>query len=419
MIASKGVRQMTLGERISQIRKEHGLSQEAFGADLGVSRQAISKWEADASIPDVDKLILISQTYHVSVGFLLGTEEEKTAEDLSEAQLKIVKEIVKQYIDALPKTEAQSQKHSKPNIRRRRLTLALAGVAAIALLIWCVKLSQNGRDLKNQYNNLESNIYHMQSTLNNQASQLAERMDEVLKKQNNLLSDYGYEITGADLAAGTLDIEVYLVPRSYTADLKAVLIGTSGEQSLKTNLTEGENHRFSGSISLALSDLITLSAELETKGKVENQTMGVISDELYASKFEAYAMGGNAIWNGTPEEAASGQLSEHISMDIQESVHNYRGNEVKLEKTELAVFVNGKKVKSCEGVWTEPLHNNGGAGYSFVFPVDLSLKEGDTIAYVSILSDNFGRQYSNVSDFFVVKNGVIEPESYNGDPFVQ
>ena len=48
---------MTIGERIAQIRKERGLSQEAFGESLGVTRQSISKWESNTSIPDVDKFI--------------------------------------------------------------------------------------------------------------------------------------------------------------------------------------------------------------------------------------------------------------------------------------------------------------------------------------------------------------------------
>ncbi|MCI8565071.1 MAG: helix-turn-helix transcriptional regulator [Lachnospiraceae bacterium] len=41
---------MTIGQRIAWIRKEHGLSQEAFGETFGVSRQAISKWESDSCL---------------------------------------------------------------------------------------------------------------------------------------------------------------------------------------------------------------------------------------------------------------------------------------------------------------------------------------------------------------------------------
>ena len=43
---------MTIGQRIAQKRKELGLSQEALGERLGVSRQSIYKWEADAALPD-------------------------------------------------------------------------------------------------------------------------------------------------------------------------------------------------------------------------------------------------------------------------------------------------------------------------------------------------------------------------------
>ena len=71
---------MSIGTRIMEIRKKNNLSQEAFGETLGVSRQAISKWEMDASIPDVDKLILMSQLYEVSVGYILGVEEKKATQ---------------------------------------------------------------------------------------------------------------------------------------------------------------------------------------------------------------------------------------------------------------------------------------------------------------------------------------------------
>ena len=48
---------MTVGQRIAQKRKELGLSQETLGEQLGVSRQAIYKWESDATLPEIEKLI--------------------------------------------------------------------------------------------------------------------------------------------------------------------------------------------------------------------------------------------------------------------------------------------------------------------------------------------------------------------------
>ena len=68
------VKLMVIGKRIAQIRKSALLSQEAFGESLGVSRQAISKWESGASIPDVEKLIQMSKMYNAPVGWILGVE---------------------------------------------------------------------------------------------------------------------------------------------------------------------------------------------------------------------------------------------------------------------------------------------------------------------------------------------------------
>ena len=66
---------MTLGQRIAQKRKEQNLSQEALGEALGVSRQAVSKWEGDNGIPELDTLITMSRLFDVTVGQLLGIEE--------------------------------------------------------------------------------------------------------------------------------------------------------------------------------------------------------------------------------------------------------------------------------------------------------------------------------------------------------
>ena len=66
---------MTLGQRIQELRKQHGLSQEGLGERLGVSRQAISRWEMDGAVPEVDKLIAMARLFGVSLNQLLGVEE--------------------------------------------------------------------------------------------------------------------------------------------------------------------------------------------------------------------------------------------------------------------------------------------------------------------------------------------------------
>ncbi len=61
--------------RLVQLRKQHGFSQEALAERLGVSRQAVSKWERAESSPDTDNLILLAQIYGLSLDELLRPAE--------------------------------------------------------------------------------------------------------------------------------------------------------------------------------------------------------------------------------------------------------------------------------------------------------------------------------------------------------
>lgn len=62
---------MILAEKIKLLRKEKGYSQEMLAEKCGVSRQAISKWEADIALPETDKLPILSRLFQVSIDFLL------------------------------------------------------------------------------------------------------------------------------------------------------------------------------------------------------------------------------------------------------------------------------------------------------------------------------------------------------------
>ncbi len=66
---------MNITQRIIELRKKSGLSQEEFAEKLGLSRQSISKWETGEAIPDVDNLVLLSQKYDVSIDYLLLGKE--------------------------------------------------------------------------------------------------------------------------------------------------------------------------------------------------------------------------------------------------------------------------------------------------------------------------------------------------------
>ena len=56
---------MAISEKILNLRKDRGLSQEAFAEMLGVSRQSVSRWESGAAVPDIDKILLLSELFGV------------------------------------------------------------------------------------------------------------------------------------------------------------------------------------------------------------------------------------------------------------------------------------------------------------------------------------------------------------------
>ena len=66
---------MKLSEKIYTCRKKAGLSQEALAEKLGVSRQAVSKWETEEAIPELSKIPMMAKIFGVTADFLLSDEE--------------------------------------------------------------------------------------------------------------------------------------------------------------------------------------------------------------------------------------------------------------------------------------------------------------------------------------------------------
>ena len=72
---------MTLGQRICQYRKQLNISQEELGDRLGVSRQAVSKWETDLSAPDMNNLLALAREFGISVAELTETPEKTDTDE--------------------------------------------------------------------------------------------------------------------------------------------------------------------------------------------------------------------------------------------------------------------------------------------------------------------------------------------------
>ena len=85
---------MILADKIIELRKKAGYSQEELAEKMGVSRQSVSKWEGALSIPDLDKILLLSEIFGVSTDYLLkdelGEEIPAPKEEISESNFRKV-----------------------------------------------------------------------------------------------------------------------------------------------------------------------------------------------------------------------------------------------------------------------------------------------------------------------------------------
>ena len=78
---------MTFAEKLKSIRKQAGMSQEQLAEKIGVSRQAVTKWETDAGVPDIENIMALSALFDISIDELFSNEkgEKKLAEYLFES----------------------------------------------------------------------------------------------------------------------------------------------------------------------------------------------------------------------------------------------------------------------------------------------------------------------------------------------
>ena len=84
---------MTFGEKIQKLRKEAGLSQEELSYQLGVSRQAISKWERDNGYPETEKIVRMSKIFNVTLDYLLNEEGTQAPEAAAEQGIYVSREM--------------------------------------------------------------------------------------------------------------------------------------------------------------------------------------------------------------------------------------------------------------------------------------------------------------------------------------
>ena len=109
---------MELKERLTQLRREHGLSQNELAEQIHVSRQAVSRWEHGTAVPSSDNLILLGELYGVSLDELIDRRKTEGQDAKAEQEL--------------PRTEEKSSHAEKHSLDQKKIGYV---VVLLALLL--------------------------------------------------------------------------------------------------------------------------------------------------------------------------------------------------------------------------------------------------------------------------------------------
>ena len=206
---------MTLGQNLQAARKAKGLSQETLAEQIGVSRQALGKWEKDTALPGLDNLQAAAQVLGVSVDTLLGTEAAGPAPAVTLDAMR----------DLLAARDAEQRKY------RRLWGLLGAAAAVVVVLLLVVQNLAYQRKMQS----LTDSYAMLQSQLSSTTADLSTRMDElqdaVRQGKSTVLEWHWVPVDKLhrDVQSSWMPVLVQVTPSESTTGMTARLSVTYGD----------------------------------------------------------------------------------------------------------------------------------------------------------------------------------------------
>ena len=270
---------MELYEKLYELRRASGMSQEELAEKLGVSRQAVSKWESGATQPELPKLIELSKIYQVSVDALLSLEHAKEPQDSSPAA------------EGASRDTVEDAPAAKPNLRtfcaQHKKSIGGAAVALAALIAVGVHYNDRINTLSTQVNDLRSQLYNVQNNLSSQIDGISNNVSDILTRESSLISQYNYEITNVDFKKQECTIAFSLLPKTISEGT-TVIIGVTdhGNSSpldsyrpgYSADLTQDGFGYLHGSVTVPLSDELGVGVNFKHDGETQSEELDTIYD---------------------------------------------------------------------------------------------------------------------------------------------
>lgn len=228
---------MTLGQNLYNLRTKANMTQEQLAEKMNVSRQSISKWESDASRPDLEKLKLLAELYQISVDELLGKE-------------------------AIIPVSSDSTKKDKDILHLKRITAGLGVVSLVlasSLIAVTVSLSTQINALRNQVAVYTAPVYYPATTSDDNPTDDMDKFFQSFSAQVQSVSD----------TAAVISFRAVLKSYTDTTALTLLLQSQTDTENTPFNVTLTlENGTFIGTAELPLTaDSYQVTGCIDTDGQ--------------------------------------------------------------------------------------------------------------------------------------------------------
>lgn len=256
---------MTLGQNIQAARKAKGLSQETLAEKIGVSRQALGKWEKDTALPGLDNLQALAAELGTGVDALLGTEPSDSAAPA------VTLDAMR---DLLVARDAEE--------RRRRRLWGCAGGAAFVILAGL--LAGMALQYERQINALNQNYAAIQSSYAAQqadlSAQISELQDAVRMGETTVL-DWRWlpaDKLHRDAAGSWMPVQVQVTPRTAAEGTSARLAVRCGDETRLYDMTAGADGSFAaGGLVFTVGSSYELSVQWTADGVTTSEALGTVN----------------------------------------------------------------------------------------------------------------------------------------------
>ena len=392
---------MNTGSNIQSLRKKAGMSQEELAEKLGVSRQAVSKWEMGQSLPETEKLIALSKIFSVPLSYFITGEEQENAVNTDE--------LLAEYLRS---ADVIIRKKCRKNmVITTALCTAICVIAAAVSISTASRLGSNDRD---RINDLEMLIY-------DKVNQLSAEINSVRNSITAEQSDFEnvqVDISNPDVPNKKCTVDVSFGVKEWQEGTVCTVIVRCGGESF-----EGQGNYKNGiitaSVPAGMDGDMEVSATFEKDGVVKS---GVLSEMGHVmEKFQPIIEGRNAL--SASRSTWGNQSSDwKIKGDVSVRIFNIEACQG-IKNVKLNIFKDGKLIKTVDNIPTKEEGSDAlFADYDVTEGGELSVPYGTdtTYTYVFEIEDGYGVKWSaDAGGYEIIGGDFNSLDGFSGEGAVR